>query len=332
MIYTEFIGIDVSKLTIDVWLYHARKHMPFDNTQKGFKAMLAWTRKTTNTTETNQYLFCLENTGLYNLPFCSFADEQQLNYCLESALRIKLSFGITRGKNDKVDAERIARYCYLHREELVLSHLPAKAIQRLKKLLSLRDQLVCHNSGFKACMKEAADFLNQKEMKEYFSVQKSLINTYEKKIMILDKAIQKTIDSDQQLAKINECVQSVPGIGPVITAYMLAYTNGFTAFDNWRQFACYIGIAPFDNKSGTSLKGKTRLSQMANKKIKTVVNSGTRSALQSCKEYQQYYNRRLEEGKNEYSTINIIRNKIISRAFACAKRKTKYVNVFKFAA
>lgn len=113
---------------------------------------------------------------------------------------------------------------------------------------------------------------------------------------------------------------------------MLAYTNGFTAFDNWRQFACYIGIAPFDNKSGTSLKGKTRLSQMANKKIKTVVNSGTRSALQSCKEYQQYYNRRLEEGKNEYSTINIIRNKIISRAFACAKRKTKYVNVFKFAA
>ncbi|CAN5262147.1 IS110 family transposase [soil metagenome] len=332
MIYTEFIGIDVSKLTIDVWLYHARKHMPFDNTQKGFKAMLAWIRKTTNTTETNQYLFCFENTGLYNLPFCSFADEQQLNYCLESALRIKLSFGITRGKNDKVDAERIARYCYLHREELVLSHLPAKAIQRLKKLLSLRDQLVCHNSGFKACMKEAADFLNQKEMKEYFSVQKSLINTYEKKIMILDKAIQKTIDSDQQLAKINECVQSVPGIGPVITAYMLAYTNGFTAFDNWRQFACYIGIAPFDNKSGTSLKGKTRLSQMANKKIKTVVNSGTRSALQSCKEYQQYYNRRLEEGKNEYSTINIIRNKIISRAFACAKRKTKYVNVFKFAA
>lgn len=332
MIYTEFIGIDVSKLTIDVWLYHAKKHMQFDNTEKGFKAMLAWIRKTTKTTETNQYLFCLENTGLYNLPFCSFADDQQLNYCLESALRIKLSFGITRGKNDKVDAERIARYCYLHREELELSHLPAKAIQRLKKLLSLRDQLVCHNSGFKACMKEAGDFLNQKEMKEYFSVQKSLINTYEKKIMILDKAIKETINSDEELAKINECVQSVPGIGPVITAYMIAYTNGFTAFDNWRQFACYIGIAPFGNESGTSLKGKTKISHLANKKIKTVVNSGTRSALQSCKEYQQYYNRRIKEGKNEYSTINIIRNKIISRAFACAKRKTKYVNIYKFVA
>lgn len=332
MIYTEFIGIDVSKLTIDVWLYHSRKHMQFDNTEKGFKAMLNWIKKITKNAEVSQYLFCLENTGLYNLPFCSFADDQQLNYCLESALRIKLSLGIARGKNDKVDAERIAGYCYLHREKLTLSHLPAKTIQRLKKLLSLRDQLVCHNSGFKACMKESGDFLNQKEMKEYFSVQKSLINTYGKKIMILDKAIKETIDSDEELAKINECVQSVPGIGPVITAYMLAYSNGFTAFDTWRQFACYIGIAPFDNTSGTSLKGKTRISHLANKKIKTIINSGTRSALQSCKEYQRYYDRRIKEGKNEYSTINIIRNKIISRAFACAKRKTKYVDFFKFAA
>jgi len=332
MIYTEFIGIDVSKLTIDVWLYYAKKHMQFDNTEKGFKAMLAWIRKTTKTTDTNQYLFCLENTGLYNLPLCSFADDQQLNYCLESALRIKLSFGITRGKNDKVDAERIARYCYLHREELVLSHLPAKAIRRLKKLLALRDQLVCHNCGFKACIKESGDFLNQKEMKEYFSVQKFLIHTYEKKIAIIDKAIKETIDSDDDLSKISECVQSVPGIGPVITAYMLAYTNGFTAFDTWRKFACYIGIAPFANQSGTSLKGKTKVSHLANKKIKAIVNSGTRSSLQSCKEYQQYYNRRIKEGKDEYSTINIIRNKIISRAFACAKRKTKYVNLFKFAA
>ena len=202
MNYTEFIGIDISKLTIDVWLYHAKKHMQFDNTQKGFKAMLAWIRTITKIPATNQYLFCLENTGLYNLPFCSFADDQQLNYCLESALRIKLSFGISRGKNDKADAERIARYCYLHREELALSHLPAKAIQKLKKLLSLRDQLVCHNSGFKACMKESGDFLDQKEMKEYFSVQKSLINTYEKKIAILDKAIKETISSDKELAKI----------------------------------------------------------------------------------------------------------------------------------
>lgn len=192
--------------------------------------------------------------------------------------------------------------------------------------------MVVHNAGYKACIKEAGSFLDPKEMKEYFSVQKSLIAVYEKKIFILDKAIKETIDSDKELAKLNECIQSVPGVGPVITAYMLAYTNGFNAFDNWRQFACYIGIAPFDNKSGTSLKGKTRVSHQANKKIKAIVNSGARSALLSCKEYQQYYNRRIAEGKNEHSTINIIRNKIISRAFACAKRRTPYVNVIKYAA
>jgi transposase len=332
MNYTEFVGIDISKITIDVWLYHCKKHQQFDNSEKGFKAMIKWIKQITGIGDATRYLFCLENTGLYNLPFCSFADSWQLHYCLESALRIKLSFGIARGKNDKADAERIARYCYLHRDELVLTHLPAKAIQRLKKLLSLRDKLVSHHSGFKACMKESGEFLNQKEMKEYFSIQQSLINSYEKKIKIIDAAIRETIDSNQELATLSECVQSVPGIGPVITAYMIAYSNGFTAFDTWRQFACYIGIAPFDNKSGTSLNGRTRVSHLAHKKIKTIVNSGTRSALQSCKEYQLYYDRRIQEGKNEYSTINIIRNKIISRAFACAKRKTKYVNFLKFAA
>lgn len=332
MIYTEFIGIDISKLTIDVWLYQAKKHKQFENSEKGFKAMIKWIKQITSIKEAARYLFCLENTGLYNLPFCSFADDNQLNYCLESALRIKRSFGIARGKNDKADAERIARYCYLHRDELTLTTLPAKAIQRLKKLLSLRDKLVSHNSGFKACMKESGEFLNQKEMKEYFLVQQSLINHYEKKIKIIDETIEKTIDSDPELSILRECVQSVPGIGPVITAYMIAYTNGFIAFDNWRQFACYIGIAPFDNESGTSLKGKTRISHLAHKKIKTIINSGARSALQSCKEYQLYYDRRIAEGKNEYSTINIIRNKIVSRAFACAKRKTKYVNFLKFAA
>ena len=331
MNYTEFVGIDVSKLTLDVSLYHIKKHKEFGNSQNGLKEMMSWIKSVTKSTESNSFLFCLENTGLYNLPFCCFADDLHLNYCQESALRIKLSFGLTRGKNDKIDASRIARYCYLHRDELLLSSLPAKAIQRLKKLLSLRDQLVIHNAGFKACLKEASGFLDSKEMKEYLSVQKSLINTYEKKIKVLDKAISDTLESDPELKQINKCVQTVPGIGPVITAYMIAYTNGFMAFDDWRKFACYIGIAPFDNRSGTSLKGKTKISSFANKKIKAIVNSGARSAMQSCKEYQQYYQRRIEEGKNEHSTLNIIRNKIIARAFACAKRKTPYVNMIKYA-
>lgn len=332
MNYTEFIGSDVSKLTLDVWLHHAKKHRQFKNTQIGFEAMLTWIKKMTKNPDITQYLFCLENTGLYSLSFCSFADDQGLNYCLESALRIKRSMGIARGKNDKMDAERIANYCYLHREELVPDHLPAKAIQRLKKLISLRNKLVTHYSGFKSCMKESERVLNKKEMKEYFSVQQSLIESYEKKIKLIDRTIQATIKQDKRLAKLNECVQSVPGIGPVIAAYLLAYTNGFTSFDKWRQFACYIGIAPFDKSSGTSLKGKTRVSPLANKKIKAVINSGARSALQSCKEYQVYYERRIEEGKGEYSTANIIRNKMISRAFACAKRGTKYVDFFKYAA
>ncbi len=332
MSYKEFIGIDVSKLTIDVALYHAQKHLKFNNNRKGFMSMLKWVFKTAKSNNSGDFLFCLEHTGIYKLPFCSFGDELKLAYCLESPLRIKKSLGIARGKNDKIDASRIARYCYLHREELNTSQLPAKAILKLKHLLSLREKLVSHLSGFKACITEASEFLSTKDLKEYFSVQESLIKIYDKKLKEIDLAIRNTIDNDEELSSLNMYVQSVPGIGPVIAAYMIAFTNGFTAFETWRQFACYIGIAPFDHQSGTSLKGKTQISQLANKRIKTVVNSGARSAVNSCNEYKMYYKKRIDEGKNEHSIINVIRNKIVARAFACAKRKSIYVDISKYAA
>ena len=113
---------------------------------------------------------------------------------------------------------------------------------------------------------------------------------------------------------------------------MIAYTDNFSKFENWRKFASYCGIAPFPYQSGTSIKGRTKVSHLANKKLKAIINMCAIYAIQHKPEMKAYYQKRVEQGKNKMSTINIIRNKLIARVFAVVKRKTPYVDTYKFAA
>lgn len=115
-----------------------------------------------------------------------------------------------------------------------------------------------------------------------------------------------------------------------LTAVVL--TDNFTKFDQWRKFASYSGTAPFPNSSGTSVRGKTKVSNLANKKMKALLDQGAKSAIQHSPEMRMFYNNRIKNGKSKMSTINIIRNKLIARMFAVIKRKTPYVDVYKFAA
>ena len=113
---------------------------------------------------------------------------------------------------------------------------------------------------------------------------------------------------------------------------MIAYTHNFTKFENARKFCCYCGIAPFENSSGTSLKGRTKVNPLANKMIKSLLNMGAMAAARNNTEFKSYYNNRVEKGHNKMSTLNIIRNKIVFRAFSVVKRGSPYLNLHKFAA
>lgn len=125
-------------------------------------------------------------------------------------------------------------------------------------------------------------------------------------------------------------INSIKGIGPQTALMMIVLTNGFTKFDTWRKFASYSGTAPFPNESGL-FKGKTKTSPLANKRIKALLSCCASSAKQYNPEMKMYYQRRVVEGKNEMSTLNIIRNKLIARAFAVVKRDTPYVDTLGFA-
>jgi transposase len=269
----------------------------------------------------SRVMVVMEHTGYYSLRFESFLKRLSVEYCKISALEIKKSLGMIRGKNDKIDAERIAGYGWLRRDTLIAEGPLSEAVEVLKQLLSLRLKLVRDRAGYISRIKE----MNSAGCTAGMDLQTRLVDIFSKEIVQVDAAILAHIRANDDLQKTYDLLVSVKGVGPVIAAYMIGNTNNFTRFINARKFNCYAGIAPFAHQSGSSLKSKARVSHLANKDIKTLLNLAAFCALRCDEELKKYYHRKLEEGKAKMSCINAIRAKIVARMFAVVKRETPFL-------
>lgn len=326
-----FIGIDVSKDKLDVFIHLIDYHFIVENNSNGFAVLIETTCKKANC-KYNDLFFCFENTGKYSKMLSVFLHTQQITFAMEPALRIKKSLGITRGKNDKVDSRRIALYAFEKRNSLVPTILPGEKIDRIKSLLSLREKLMKHRTAYKNGITDLYDCYREGENTLIKEIQQRQIDNLTKDIKRIENEIQTIIKEDASMYKNFKLMLSIKGIGKVISFYLIAFTANFTLFADARSFACYCGIAPFENSSGT-MKGKTKVHHYANKQLKSLLNLGASSAIQIKGEYRQYYLKRInEQGKNKMSTLNIIRNKMLYRVFSVVKRGTPYVDLYKFAA
>lgn len=327
----EFIGIDISKLKFDVRIYANQKSSVFANNKEGFKEFMIWIKENSSC-DIEEILFALEHTGIYSLPISVYFSENEYHFILLSGLEIKRSLGIQRGKDDKVDAKRIAEYAYQKRDKIKPSQLPFNNILKIRRLLSIRDRLVKHRAGFLKDKKENEQFLKPSDHKILFAIVEKSIQDINKQILKIEKELDAIIKGDELISKQYDLILSVKSVGRQTALVMIAYTNCFTSFENWRKLASYAGTAPYKYRSGTSIKGRSKVSHLANKKIKALLNMCARSAIVCNPELKIYYQKRKANGENGMSVMNIIRNKLLSRIFAVVKRGTPYVDTFKYAA
>ena len=326
----EIIGIDVSKSTVDVFIYSTKDKALFENTLKGLKALIEWVFSKSPHSR-GETFFVYEHTGLYAEHLTNVLSKGQLYYSAVSGLQIKKSLGIARGKDDSVDARRIALYGYRLREELEADPPVDMAIKKLGTLSTLRKRIVRERAGYLGSLKEQKRILSAKDYQFVFSVQSRIIKMLGKEIEAIESEIKAIIDQDMELKKLYGLILSVKGVGPVTAVSLIVHTHGFRKFSTWRKFASYCGIAPFPYRSGSSIRGRTKVSNLANKEIKTLLNMCALSAIKHSPEMKLYYERRTGMGKHKMSTINIIRNKLVARIFAVVNRGTEYVDVLKYA-
>ena len=327
MNYELFVGIDISKLTIDVAAFTKESfdkplHHVFRNSYDGFVQLLEWLP--IFDVDLEKVLFCCEHTGIYICPITGFMDANGLSLWVENGLHIKRSIGLRRGKSDRADALAIASYAFSNRHKARPYHLPSATTSKLRHLLAHREQLVRHQTSLKCTCSELKGF--DRENAQYcIADTQEILAIYAERIKKVDAQLAAVIEADHELNAQFDLVKSVHGIGKQTAFFILIHTEAFAAFSDYRKFASYCGIAPFPYSSGTSIRGRNRVSSLANKKLKALLTMCALNTIKKDNEFRRYYDRKKAEGKNSMCVLNVIKNKLLSRAFAAVKRGTPYL-------
>ena len=326
MYFSQFVGVDISKDTLDAAIYPAKDKkmdfLHFDNIQKGLGEMMAWLKR--RGIKSSEMVICAEHTGVYTNPLIAFADKRGLALSLNSPLDIKHSMGIARGKNDAVDAGRIAEYAHSHRDKLRFYEKPSEAIMKLQYLLTERRQYMRQRTA----LLNLNSAMGKYETPEARSRNESAIRHCEKLVKKVEDQMMGIIVNDQALKRNFNLVDSVKGIGLINAINTIVFTNNFKAFETPRRYACYIGVAPFDHTSGTSVKGKTQVSKICRTQQKAELSMAARSAIIHDPGLKRYYQRKMKEkggGKDAHGVVlNAVKFKLILRMFAVVKSGQPY--------
>ena len=301
-------------------------HVKIKNGTEGFTVFLKWCKHFK--IDLKQSFLVMEFTGGYEYKLIQFCESRGILYTRIPGLAIKNSLGITRGKNDKVDSSRIAQYGEEKHKSLTPSRPLNPAIVSLKELLSFRKRLVRENAGYQATIKERIHMYggNKKDIIVKKLEQKLKGNI--KNIAAIEAEMLNIVAQDEKISINYSLITSIKGIGKINGLMTIAFTENFTSFTNPRSYAVYVGVVPFDHSSGISIKGRKRVSHIANKELKQELNQAARSAMEWDKEMRSYGEEKLKT-KCYKIVLNNIKFKLILRMFAVVKREEIYVENYR---
>lgn len=322
-----YAGLDVGKRSFDVSLVSNEQQevgfSQFSNNEDGLAKLLKWIK--TFKIALSEVLFCAEDMGSYIYDIALFSTQRKLQLALLCPLSLKRSLGIQRGKNDRIDAKRIAVYACLQHRNLKLFAPQKKIILELKSWLTIRENLVKQKVAQLHILEKLHHTSKLAEVSEQSDFIRGNIDVLVEQINGIERSIRKLVASDASISRNYKLLCSIKGVAIITATIMICSTNNFENFSDHRKFACYCGVAPFEHSSGISIRGKNQVSMMANRKIKVALTRAAMSAINFDPQIKAYYQRKLKEGKHKSSIANAVKAKIIARCFAVVRRGLPYV-------
>ena len=317
------IGIDVSKITLDASIFVACEvinsfpHIPVRNEKQGFKELLRWAK--TQGVNTKDTLFGLEFTGYYSDALEQFLTGKKLCYAMLPTTVVKHYQRGTRDKNDKTDSAKIADYLFrFNGTECIKQRvLPSKAMQELKALKSERKFYVQQRVACENRQNVAKSKLEQKHLQK-------AIDLFNEQIEQIEQQMAEVVTSDEEIYLTYTRLLTIPGIGPVNAINTIANTQNFTAFETARQYAKYVGVAPSEHSSGTSVRWRGRPSPHADLQAKADLSMAAMRAVEFSCDMSIYYERKLGNRPNDKDVkkkaLNAVKFQLIKMMFAVVRQ------------
>lgn len=322
-----FIGIDVSKKKIDICVLlksKVVKERQAANHQQAITAALEDIKGEFGMTN-EDFIICAEHTGQYTYPLSCACAATGSTLWLENPAQIKYSGGMTRGKNDRVDARRIAEYAMRFSDRLRASRRPAKEVERLKQLEAERTLYLADLAKYRAQLSDQKDYMPEDIYRRKAGRMEALIASLAQSVKAIEEEMDAVVGESEELSRQMRLLVSVDGVGRVVALNMIIATEAFARFDNPRQFCCYAGLAPFAYTSGSSQHSRNRVSKRAAKYIKALLHMAAVAIVRrKGGDLKEYFLRKVSEGKNKMSVLNAVRAKIVARMFSVIKNNRFY--------
>ena len=327
-IVKQVLGIDVSQKELVICLgrmlddftneLYARK--VFANTPKGFTALLLWVKKLTDNDIAVRYV--MEATGVYHESFAYCLDEKGYEVSIVLPNKISNFFRTLEIKTitDKTSSEAIALFGL--ERNLQKWKRPKPIYKKIKQLTRERDQIVQERTIVK----------NQLHAEEAEAEpNKSTVSRIKQRIIFLnkqEKAIKKELDtlikSDEKLKKGVGLICSIPGIGLLTAATVMAETNGFELIRNKRQLASYAGFDIKEKLSGTSVKGKPRISKRGNKYLRKSLHFPALAAIRHDERFKAIFIRLVSRHGIKMKGAVAVQRKLLEMTYTIFKTQKVY--------
>jgi transposase len=312
MLLEAVLGIDISKLKFNVCLIHTTgkpRHKLFPNTAASFEQLEEWLSKQ----DVERVHACLEATGTYSEPLALFLHEagQRVSVVNPAAVKAFAQSRLSRTKTDKVDAELIARFCQA--QEPPAWSPPAAEVRELQALVRRLDALtemrVAEENRLSSGITVEVVRHSVEEHPAYLS----------KQINRTQELIHAHIDNHPTLKRQRELLDSIPGIGETTAAVLLAEMTDLKQYRSARQVAAYAGLVPRERQSGSSLRGRARLSKIGNARLRKALYFPAVTAIRCSPFFQAWAEGLRGRGKCKMTVICAVMRKLIHLAYGVLK-------------
>lgn len=306
------LGIDIAKVKFNVCLMQLNgklKHKVFANTAAGFEQLSAWLLRQGSA----QVHACLEATGTYGEALSHYLHERghTVSVMNPAAIKAFAASRLSRTKTDRVDAELIARFCLAQQPPPWTPPAPeVRELQALvRRLESLIEMRVAEENRLSAGFSVVAVRSSVEEMLAHLKDQ----------IRRTEKLIRKHIDKHPGLKQQSELLDSIPGIAETTAALLLAEVPDIKRYRSARQLAAFAGLVPRERQSGSSVRGRVRLSKIGNARLRKALYFPAITALRCSPFFQQWAAGLRARGKSKMSVIGAVMRKLIHIAYGVLK-------------
>lgn len=318
----HWIGIDVSKAKLDLALLDGSGSLvateEIANSGKAIRDTIRrW--QELHGLERGRTLACMEPTGHYSYLLLNELVGLGVPTWVAHPLDIKRSLGLVRGKNDQVDALRIAQYARRFCDKARLAGPDTLSMNKLRQLVANRRHLVKCRDRQRVRLRDMNRCMDRSLRPLFDGFCREQLRLLKRQIAEVEQAILSHIRSDGRLSALYDLLLSVDGVGPVLASYLLGCTEGFVRFPTARSLACHAGVVPYAHSSGSSIRGGSHVSPHADRQLKTLLHMSVLGLLQRPGEMQDYYVRKVAQGKSPMCVINALRCKLVHRIFAVVR-------------